>query len=122
MAGSALTLGNIVLLCGFSLLLAAGQFMFKFTAQSSPSLSSLQGLMSLALSPWLWIALTLYGTATILWIFILQRVPLSLAYPFSALGFIIVPLGAWLVFHEPLTLRYGLGVACILGGVFILSR
>lgn len=122
MAGSALTPINLVMLSGFALLLAAGQFMFKFAAQSSPSLSSLQGFVGLALSPWLWIALTLYGTATLLWIFILQRVPLSLAYPFSALGFVIVPVVAWLVFHEPLTLRYGLGVALILGGLFVLSR
>ena len=119
---SAFTPLNIGLLTGFALLLAAGQFMFKFAAQNSPSLSNLQGFIGLALSPWLWIALTLYGTATILWIFILQRVPLSLAYPFSALGFIIVPLGAWLVFHEPLTLRYGLGMALILGGLIVLSR
>lgn len=119
---SGLTPFNIGLLTGFALLLAAGQFMFKFAAQNSPNLSSLQGFIGLALSPWLWIALTLYGAATVLWIFILQRIPLSLAYPFSALGFIIVPLGAWLVFHEPLTLRYGLGMALILGGLIVLSR
>jgi multidrug transporter EmrE-like cation transporter len=122
MPANPLTLLNVSLLLVFAVTLAAGQFMFRFAAQSASAITSLTGFVELLKTPWLWVALTLYGAATVLWIGLLQRVPLSLAYPFSALGFVIVPIGAWLFFHEPLTLRYGLGTALILCGLFVLSR
>ncbi len=106
----------------FILLLSAGQVLFKLSAQTTPALDSLAALRSLALNPWLWAALLVYALGTVVWILILQRLPLSLAYPFVSAVFVIVPLaGAWL-FHEPLNLRYLAGLALIMVGVALIAR
>ena len=88
---------------------------------TAPNLASLSALVFLGKNIWFWLALTLYGLATILWIVILQQVPLSLAYPFVALGFIIVPLASWGIFKEPLDLYYVGGVALIIMGLGLIT-
>lgn len=118
----ALSVGQIGMLILFAVMLAAGQLLFKMASTTSDNLRELQGLLSLAGNPWFWIALILYGVATLLWLVILQRVPLSTAYPFVALGFVIVPLGAWALYGEPLALRHLFGTALIIGGLIVISR
>ena len=54
-----------------------------------------------------------------LWVFLLKTVPLSTAYPFVALGFVLVPAAAAMLFDEPLSGRYILGVSCILIGIYL---
>lgn len=112
---------QIIQLCCFAALLACGQMLFKVTATSAPPLGSLPGLLSLFTNIWFWLALVLYGLATLLWIFILQQVPLSLAYPFVALGFIIVPMASWFFFKEPLSLSYAAGVVLIIAGLGVIT-
>jgi drug/metabolite transporter (DMT)-like permease len=63
----------------------------------------------------------LLGVSTLLWIWVLRSLPLSLAYPFMALAFIIVPLlGHWLL-QEPLGWRNLAGGVLIAFGVVIVS-
>ena len=99
--------------------LAAGQILFKITAL---------GLKTTG-SPWhasvmepLVLALILYGTVTAIWVWVLQNVALSRAYPFMALSFVIVPLASWLVFGEQLDLRYLIGTTLIFFGVILCTR
>jgi len=115
-----MTNGQIAGLVGFSLMLAAGQVLFKVAALASmrPDGTGLS-LPALLQVPSFWIALLLYGTATLLWIYLLQSVPLSRAYPFAALGFLFVPLMAMMVFGEKLTATYGVGVALIMAGILV---
>lgn len=117
----ALSLSHIIQLCLFAALLSGGQILFKVASTTSPSLTTITDVLFLFKNIWFWLALVLYGTATLLWIFILQQVPLSLAYPFVALGFIIVPLASWGIFKEPLNLSYIAGVALIVGGLGIIT-
>ncbi len=112
---------NIIQLTAFAFLLACGQITFKKTAMTLPPLASKEGAVALMLCPWFWLALMLYGAATLLWIGILQKVPLSLAYPFVALGFIIVPLASWGLFREPLNWSYAGGVALIIAGLGLIT-
>lgn len=84
-------------------------------------MASVNGLLSLATNVWFWTALSLYGTATLLWIYILQHIPLSLAYPFAALGFVIIPAASWLIFKEPINLYYLAGAALIISGLFVIA-
>ena len=103
-------------------MLASGQTLFKFAAATLPPLATAEGVIALFTNIWFWAALVLYGSATLLWIFILQHVPLSLAYPFAALGFIFVPAIAWVVFKEPLNfIYYGLGIFLILAGLGMIT-
>ena len=66
-----------------------------------------------------WAALLIYGFATLYWIYLLQQVSLTRAYPFAALSFVLVPLFAWLIFGDAVTLRYAGGVALIVVGVYL---
>ena len=65
------------------------------------------------------IALMAYGIATIGWVWVLRQVPLSTAYLFMSISFIIVPLCAYYWFNEPISLQYAIGSLLIVGGVII---
>jgi undecaprenyl phosphate-alpha-L-ara4N flippase subunit ArnE len=106
-----------LLLC-VSIMLAMGQLLFRYGARSAGQVQDLSSFFDLILSPVIIGAVALYGVATIFYVIALQRVPLVLAYPFMALGFIIVPLGAMFFLGEPVTWRYAAGVVLILAGMF----
>lgn len=74
---------------------------------------------SLLVNPYFWIALFIYGAATVLWVFTLSRVPLSRAMPFVALTFAIVPVVSVVALGEKLNLTYWIGVAIIAAGVYV---
>lgn len=74
---------------------------------------------SLLVNPYFWIALFIYGAATVLWVFTLSRVPLSRAMPFVALTFAIVPVVSVVALGEKLNLAYWIGVAIIAAGVYV---
>ncbi len=108
----------------FSFLLAGGQILLKKAAERYAELAAaVDGFFGkavlLASNYWLLGALAIYGLATILWLFILQRITLSLAYPFVALVFLLVPLGAWLLLGEALLVRTMIGGALIVAGVLV---
>jgi drug/metabolite transporter (DMT)-like permease len=66
-------------------------------------------------------ALALYAALTVLWVWVLSFTPLSRAYPFLALAFVLTPAFAALVFGEPLSLRLIVGTALILGGLMVVA-
>lgn len=114
---------QIAALLGIAALLAIGQTLFKVAAlrlrAGSPTAA---GFASLAGLPSFWLALVLYAGGTLLWIYILQTVPLSRAYPFMALGFVFVPVIAALFFAEKLNLTYAMGALLIVAGVVVTAR
>ena len=63
-----------------------------------------------------------YGLTALFWFYILTRVPLSLAYPFSIVGSGLVPLVAWLVFKEPLDWRFAVGYLLMLTGFAVIMQ
>ena len=99
-------------------LLSAGQFLFKRSADSAVADSVPRFIGSLLVSPYFWPALAIYGATTILWVFVLSRVPLSSAMPFLALTFVIIPIIGVVVLGEKLNILYWLGVAFIMAGVY----
>jgi drug/metabolite transporter (DMT)-like permease len=109
-------------LLSFAFIMATGQILFKRTAEQAPTLKSAQDSIVLLTLPSFWLAGLLYAAATLLWIKLLQTVPLSRAYPFAALGFVVVPIAALLFFKETLTLRYAIGAALIVTGIAITSQ
>ena len=110
---------QIVALCGFVLLLSGGQMLFKQAALSLPAVDKVSVLAEFARNPWIWAAGVLYGVAVIVWVVILQKLPLSTAYPFVALSFVVVPLGAAVLFQESFSVRTLLGSVLILGGIWV---
>lgn len=105
----------------FALMMATGQILFKHGADGIPRLSRLSDFPALLTNASILAALVLYAVATAFWVFLLQRIPLSRAYPFAALAFVLVPLLAWMIFGERLGLRYALGAGFIAFGVYLTS-
>jgi drug/metabolite transporter (DMT)-like permease len=113
------TLRQLLELLCFPVAMAAGQILFKRAAsQISPGAGG-SWLIEVAGLPLMWVAVALYAGATLLWVRILTSVPLSRAYPFTALAFVLVPAASYLFFQEPITLRYALGTALIVVGVVV---
>jgi multidrug transporter EmrE-like cation transporter len=63
-----------------------------------------------------------YATSFVLWLVVLARVPLSVAYPI-AVGTTIAfsTLFAWLLLREPVSLRMLVGLVLIVAGVTLVS-
>jgi drug/metabolite transporter (DMT)-like permease len=112
------TWANYAVLTACVLAIASGQLLFKLSATSL----SENGLRGVVLSPSLLGALTIYGLATVGWIWQLQSIELSRAYPFMALSFVVVPLLSALVLNEPIDARYWAGTVMIIGGILLTLR
>jgi drug/metabolite transporter (DMT)-like permease len=109
---------NTLSLLAFTFLLAAGQLLFKKVGLELRAESG-TGIWRLLLSPALYAALALYGVATLLWIWILSRVPLSRAYPYVALGVVLVPLASLLIFGERVRPIFWFGTVLIVAGIIV---
>ena len=57
----------------------------------------------------------------VLWLLVLQNVPVGIAYPMLSLNFVWVTLAAVKLWHEPVSLRHWCGLAFIIGGIVILG-
>jgi len=47
-----------------------------------------------------WLRLALFGISALPWMLTLSRVPLNIAYPFNALGYLAILAASVLVLHE----------------------
>ena len=63
-----------------------------------------------------------YAISIILWMVVLSKVNVSIAYPFLSIGYIITAVLAYFLLQEPLTLQKIIGILIICLGVFILTR
>ena len=99
------------------LALSVGQILFKLAARDMREGEPL--LQQVLLNFWLYVALAVYGFATIFWIVLLRQVPLQLAYPFVALAFFFVPILAYWFLGEALRWQSFAGAGLILLGVWV---
>ena len=116
------------MLVSFVFLMCAGQILFKKTSNilkknnSEFSFSNLvDSIFSLFFIPYFYIAMLTYGLATFFWLYILQKIPLSLAYPFTALAMIIIPVVSVFLFKEEVSTNYWIGASLIACGICIIS-
>jgi drug/metabolite transporter (DMT)-like permease len=103
------------------LLISAGQILFKMAAAEGLRRGHLN-LIEQWLTWSLFFALVIYAIATLLWVWVLRHVPLSVAYPIYALAFIIVPVCGYIVLNEQLSWHHFVGGLTIIVGVMIMSH
>lgn len=108
---------NIFLLVLYALGMSVGQVFFKLSADQIKANADTRLLLALTGSGYFYLAIILYGVMTILWVWILTRVPLSRAYPFVVLAFAFTPVLAVLFFRERLDLWYFVAMGFILIGL-----
>jgi len=72
-------------------------------------------------SPLVWLGLGLYGASAVLWLWVLSRLDVGLAYPLVSLGFVVtLVLGiTWL--GEPFSWTRLAGCGLIVAGVWLLA-
>jgi drug/metabolite transporter (DMT)-like permease len=117
-----MTLVNLLLILLNTIMLVSGQFLWKTGLQNNESsFGSIRAFMQLMVSPYFLGGLILYGLATVLWLFILSRVSLSLAYPIQSLAYIMAVFGAYWIFNEPLSMPKVVGCLLILAGVVFIG-
>jgi multidrug transporter EmrE-like cation transporter len=83
----------------------------------------ISGFVNLAKQPLFDFGIVLYALATLVWIRVLSVEPLSVAYPvLVSITFLLVTMGAALLFCESLSWHKILGLMVILAGILIVSR
>ena len=112
---------NAASLLFFVLLLAVGQFLFKLSAVALAGQDLRSSFATLLTLPSFYAALALYGGSTLLWVWILTRVPLSLAYPCVAVAMALVPIIGWYFFAERLSVGYWIGMLLVIGGMLVMQ-
>lgn len=101
---------------------STGQIVLKTGMERVPEIASGLGLVNAFRHPVVIAGLACYVLATLAWLVVLQRVPVSFAYPMISLNYIFVTLLAKYVHGEAVpSLRY-LGLALILAGVAVIAR
>ena len=116
-------LGTLVL---WALLIAtesAGQLFTKVAGDQLGQMDfSWQWLVEVAHNPAILAAIASYLGAFFVWMLILRRSSLSLAFPLSSLVFVAVLLGSWLGLGEHISLLHWVGVGVIIGGIALLAE
>lgn len=82
----------------------------------------LEFIVRMTSNPLLWIGVVLYLTNFFLWITLLSRVDLSVAFPMSSLTYIFVPVLAILFLHEKVVLLRWTGIIFIIIGISLSGR
>ncbi len=103
-------------------LLIVGQMLFKYVSIQLNMKDFSAFAVSLICNVKFWLAISIYGVATVLWVIILRQIPLSKALPFTALSFILIPILSKHLWHENIHWHYWLGVLCIVLGLAITTN
>jgi drug/metabolite transporter (DMT)-like permease len=97
------TPGKLAILLGAVALAATAQLVLKHGMVEAQSVSRESGrslLLVAALSPWIIGGLIIFAASAVGWLLTLAYVPLSVAYPFNALGYIAILTASTLLLHE----------------------
>lgn len=106
---------SVILLTSAAIAAAVGQILFRVGARGRTEV--------LALLNWqIILGFVLYGTATLVWVYVLSREQLVKVYAFTGLRFVLVYLGAVFFLGETLHLRSAGGVALVMGGLYLVAR
>ncbi len=82
---------------------ACGQLMLKYGMQAAATRAhhtSGSLVFTAAASPWVLGGLAVFAVSAVAWLGALSRIPLSVAYPFNALGYIAILTASIAILHE----------------------
>lgn len=73
-------------------------------------------------TPSILLGLLLYLIPTVLWIWLLRTIPLTVLQPILSLSYVLTALLALWILHEPVPLQRWLGMGLIMMGILMVSR
>lgn len=115
-----LIITGVVLNAAAQLLLKAGTNAvghFEFQSQNIIPVG-----LQLAFQPFILGGMACYAISLVVWIMALSRVPVSIAYPMLAIGYLINALVAWQWLGEALSAQKLLGISFIIIGVVLITK
>ena len=62
-----------------------------------------------------------FGAGAVLWLAVLAKEEVSYAYPLSSLGYIVVLIGSFFLFHEHISPARIIGILLLIFGVFFIE-
>jgi multidrug transporter EmrE-like cation transporter len=120
-----MTLGVFGIVFASVTLSALGQTAFKLgvsRTEISDAATFIVKAMSFVFSPFVLLGLTLYAVGTVLWLFALRQLDLSVAYPFVAMSFVMVALSSVVFLGETLDPMRIVGLSLIILGILVIAR
>ncbi|HXE67281.1 MAG TPA: SMR family transporter [Rhodanobacteraceae bacterium] len=116
------TLATLLLLLGSVACDVTGQVCFKLgvghEADGNGEVSLLHKVLH---SPWIALGVAVYALEFVLWFAALSRTQLSIAFPFTALGYVGVVLASRHILNERISLRRWVGIGTIVVGVVLVT-
>lgn len=113
-------MNNFLLLLNVTLLVL-GQTVWKIGLQKTP-LNEAKDLINIIFSPWILIGGMLYVISTVIWLYLLSRLPLSYLYPMQSIAYVLGIVIALLIFKEYIPPTRWIGVTVIIIGVYLVAR
>lgn len=108
---------------------AIAQIILKLGMSNPATLRALDEAASVWQSIWplltsvhVWAGLTMYGIGALVWLFVLAKLDVSMAYPFVGLGFILTMVMGSLFLGESVGFTRMLGTMLVVGGVYLVGR
>lgn len=78
--------------------------------------------LQLGFNPFILAGMACYAVSVLVWIGVLSRVDVSVAYPMVSLGYVVNAIAAYYLFGEALTAARLSGILLILLGVYLVAR
>src|SRR3984885_10613449 len=117
-----LTVASLGLVLFAVIAAATGQVMLKHGMQIASARAADSGgslVLRAATSPWVLLGLVVFGVSAIAWLGALSKLPLSVAYPFNAVGYLVILLASILVLHERANVLTWVGSLMVVSGLVI---
>lgn len=102
-------------------MLVTGQVLWKIAVNPIHQWN-VSTFVSLALSPYFLGGAVLYVIATGLWLIILSKLPLSIAYPSQSISYVFGTILAYFFFHESVQPTQWVGIIVIIFGVYLIAK
>lgn len=117
---------DFILLFFNVLLTVMGQILFKHGMNTVGRVNNIQDvfgkLTQAFLNPYILSGIAIYGFTTLVWLVILSRVKLSIAYPLLSSGYVLSILFSWLFFKESIPKIRIIGAVIICIGVYLVAQ
>ena len=102
-------------------LFVTGQVFFR-AGVDNRSFGSIEEIVRTIFSPLIFAGLVIYALSTILWLYVLTRIPISQAYPMLALAYPAMLIIAKFLFNEDISLIRWIGVGVVCIGVVLVAK
>ena len=118
-------LTNLTLIISSVLFNAIAQIFLKTGMTSlaplNANVSAFKTAQYIIFNPFKILGFICYGVSIVIWLWVLSKVEVSFAYPFQALGYILVTILAWMIFNEQINILRIIALIFISIGLIILA-